>query len=35
MRICLTASLLLVLAATLPALAAQRMVLIEDFTNIG
>jgi hypothetical protein len=35
MRICLTASLLLVLAAALPALAAQRMVLIEDFTNIG
>ena len=35
MRICAFASVALVLFLTLPALGAQRMVLVEDFTNSG
>ncbi len=35
MRICACVSVALVLLLTLPALAAQRMVLVEDFTNCG
>jgi hypothetical protein len=35
MRIWAFASVALVLLLTLPVLGAQRMVLVEDFTNVG